>query len=141
MIGLRVGYVINPMYHDMAWDADDAPAGYGPHDVFHGPYLRLAIGGGGYGPPDDHCRRHHDQDRDYVHSEKKHREKKVETKAGIKDGTGEVKDDEKKAAPTGADTLQAPLKKEEKKDAPAGAEKKDGTEKREETKPPEKKQP
>ena len=111
LIGLRVGYVINPMYKDMVWDNDGAPIGNGPTDVFHGPYVRLMLGGGGRGPHDDHhgCRRD-DGDCGCAHMERPHKAAHHEKKPEV---TPEEKKDE--AAPA---VKKEEPKKEEKKEEP-----------------------
>lgn len=59
LVGLRAGYIVNPLGNYMGWDSDGAPLASAPADVFHGPYVRLVIGGGGHGPADGHECRHH----------------------------------------------------------------------------------
>ncbi|MBI5525263.1 MAG: hypothetical protein HY897_02935 [Deltaproteobacteria bacterium] len=59
LVGLRAGYVVNPLGRYMGWDSDGAPLSSAPADVFHGPYVRLLIGGGGHGPADENECRHH----------------------------------------------------------------------------------
>lgn len=60
LLGLRFGYVVNPLGNMMSWDSDGAPIVNAPADIFHGPYVRLVIGGGGHGQHGDHdgCREH-----------------------------------------------------------------------------------
>jgi hypothetical protein len=61
LVGLRAGYIVNPLGSYMGWDSDGAPLSGAPADVFHGPYVRLLIGGGGHGLTDEPACGPHDE--------------------------------------------------------------------------------
>ncbi|MBI5525260.1 MAG: hypothetical protein HY897_02920 [Deltaproteobacteria bacterium] len=102
LVGLRAGYVVNPLGSYMGWDSDGAPLSGAPADVFHGPYVRLLIGGGGHGPEDERACGPHDEEAFEHHVGEGLKTKGAEKTPGD-EKKGDQGDPEKKTEPKPAD--------------------------------------